>query len=155
MAFSNQSPFSDIVVTTDGSCSPNNGNGSGGWAYVVRENGQVIGQESGRENKTTNNRMEFMAILQALRSFVEPTHITVRTDSQYAMKSVTVWAHGWKRRGWRTSEGESVKNRDLIEEILAEMDRHSVKMEWVRGHNGDRDNEKCDGLAAKARKRRK
>lgn len=154
MAFSSQKPSSNIVVITDGSCSPNDGTGSGGWAYIVKENGVIIRQESGREIRTTNNRMEFAAILYALRSFVLPTYLTIRTDSQYAMKSITAWARGWKTRGWRTSQGEPVKNRDLIEEILTEMDKHKVKIEWVKGHNGDEDNEKCDRLAMKARKKK-
>jgi ribonuclease HI len=78
--------------------------------------------------------------------------VLVRTDSQYAMNCVTRWCLAWVRRGWKTAQGKEVKNRELIEKVLGEMKRHVVETVWVRGHAGDKDNEKCDELAAAARK---
>jgi ribonuclease HI len=156
MSFSPTSPAQSslprLVITTDGSCYPNDGTGSGAWAYVVRDGDTTTVNSGVLPAPTTNNIAELTAILRALESIPEPRIILLRTDSQYALCCLTRWCQAWVKRGWKTSQGADVKNRGLIEKVLGEMGRHVVEVVWVKSHNGDLDNEKCDELAAAARK---
>jgi ribonuclease HI len=141
------------TVTTDGSCHPNDGTGCGGWAAVIRVEGRAAREVSGGLPRgSTNNVAELTAILEGLRA-LEPDvkEVSIRTDSQYAMNSLTIWQEGWARRGWITSTGTPVRNRELIETTVAEMSRRVVTISWTRGHIGDPDNERCDELALIAR----
>lgn len=146
------------VVTTDGSCFPNDGTGNGGWAAVIRIQGLAAQETSGGLRKSTtapvtNNVAELTAVLEGLRALPDTIRtVLIRTDSQYTMNSLTIWHSGWKARGWRTSQGEPVKNRPLIETILAEIaKRDSVSFEWTKGHSTDIDNCRCDELALNER----
>ncbi len=103
----------------------------------------------GGEKSTTNNRMEMMAVIEALSALKRPCAITLHVDSQYVLKGMTEWLPGWKTRGWRTAAKAPVKNVDLwqrLDALIAESD-HTIEWRWVRGHNGDPGNERADALA--------
>ncbi|KAB7766283.1 ribonuclease HI [Xanthomonas maliensis] len=133
-----------IEVHTDGSCLGNPG--PGGWAALLRYNGREK-ELSGGEATTTNNRMELMAAIMALEALTEPCQIVLHTDSQYVRQGITEWMAGWVRRGWKTAGGDPVKNRELWERLHAATQRHTIEWRWVKGHNGDPDNERVDVLA--------
>ncbi|MBB1471488.1 ribonuclease HI [Luteimonas sp. MC1782] len=133
-----------IEVHTDGACLGNPG--PGGWAALLRYGARerVL---AGGEALTTNNRMELMAAIVALETLTEACEVTLHTDSQYVRQGITEWMKNWVRRGWKTSGGDPVKNRDLWERLHAATGRHSIDWRWVKGHSGDPDNERVDVLA--------
>ncbi|MFO3705780.1 ribonuclease HI [Xanthomonas codiaei] len=133
-----------IEVHTDGSCLGNPG--PGGWAALLRYNGREK-ELAGGEAVSTNNRMELMAAIMALETLTEPCQIVLHTDSQYVRQGITEWMSGWVRRGWKTAGGDPVKNRELWERLHAATQRHRIDWRWVKGHNGDPDNERVDVLA--------
>jgi len=141
----------EITVHTDGCCLGNPG--KGGFAAVVRryENGVEIEKQvvSDHAPDTTNNRMELMAAITGLRQIKpnEPAKITVFSDSQYVVLGMTERLPKWRSKGWRTASGQSVKNRELWETLLAVSEGLNVQWEWVRGHSGDPRNEEADLLA--------
>jgi ribonuclease HI len=137
----------EIVIYTDGSCEGNPG--PGGWAAIVDEDGERR-ELTGGEPQTTNNRMEMMAVIQGLASLEEPAAVRVVTDSQYVVKGMQSWIHGWRRKGWKTAAGDPVKNRDLWEELDRVASPHRMTWEWVRGHDGHPENERADTLAREA-----
>ena len=137
----------DVVIYTDGGCLGNPG--PGGWAAMLECAGQRR-ELSGGEPATTNNRMELQAAIEALRALKEPCVVTLYTDSVYVRSGITQWLPGWKRRGWRTSTKEPVKNEDLWRQLDHESSRHQVTWRWLKGHNGHVDNEACDRLATEA-----
>jgi ribonuclease HI len=124
----------EALVWTDGACSGNPG--PGGWAAIVVPAGGGDPVElSGGDPHTTNNRMEFTAALEGLRSLPDGSNVLIVTDSQLMLNSMTVWLPGWKRKGWKTSGGKPVKNQDLIQALEAEIARHAaVRWHWVKGH---------------------
>ncbi|HTX72437.1 MAG TPA: ribonuclease HI [Rectinemataceae bacterium] len=151
----------EITIYTDGGCSGNPG--PGGWAYVYEEEGQEF-LGSGGEAATTNNRMELRAVIEAL-SFAESrghavgaargdasgaasgdATILVLTDSQYVKNGITTWIANWKRNGWRTSDKKAVKNRELWEELDLLVSRTRPRFQWVEGHAGVENNERCDAM---------
>ncbi|MFP5358486.1 MAG: ribonuclease HI [Gammaproteobacteria bacterium] len=134
----------EVVVHTDGACKGNPG--PGGWGARLEHNGRVR-ELCGGEARTTNNRMELMAAIQALETLREPCMVTLHTDSTYVMKGLTEWLPAWKARGWRTADRKPVKNQDLWERLDAAVARHQVQWRWVKGHNGDAGNERADQLA--------
>jgi ribonuclease HI len=97
--------------------------------------------------QTTNNRMELLAVIEALRALKRPVRARVHTDSQYVQKGISEWIHAWKRRGWKTSDRQPVKNVDLWQALDLEAARHSVEWFWVKGHAGHAENERADALA--------
>ena len=103
----------------------------------------------GGEATTTNNRMEMMAVIEALRALKRPSKVILHTDSTYVMKGMTEWIHGWKARGWRTAAKEPVKNVDLWKALDVEVARHQIEWKWVKGHSGHDGNERADALANK------
>ncbi|MEM9147918.1 MAG: ribonuclease HI [Pseudomonadota bacterium] len=134
---------------TDGACSGNPG--PGGWGVVLEaRDGEDLLKErelSGHEAHTTNNRMELMAAIAALEILDRPSEITVITDSSYLRDGITGWIHGWKRNGWKTSAKKPVKNADLWQRLDQAQERHQVRWDWVKGHDGHPQNERADALA--------
>ena len=137
----------DVQVHTDGACLGNPG--PGGWGALLRWRG-IERELAGSEPATTNNRMELMAAIAALETLREPCDVVLHTDSQYVRQGITEWMANWVRRGWKTSGGDPVKNRDLWERLHAAAQRHKVDWRWVKGHSGDPDNERVDQLARAA-----
>ena len=133
-----------VLINTDGACLGNPG--PGGWAALLRY-GARERELAGGEAQTTNNRMELMAAIVALETLTEACEVTLVTDSQYVRQGITEWMAGWQRRGWKTSGGDAVKNRDLWERLHAATQRHRIDWRWVKGHSGDPDNERVDTLA--------
>jgi ribonuclease HI len=137
----------DVIIHTDGACSGNPG--PGGWGAVLAS-GRHRKELSGAEAKTTNNRMELMAAIQALEALKRPSRVHIFTDSAYLRNGITTWIYGWKRNGWLTSERKPVKNADLWRRLDEALARHEVQWHWVRGHAGNLDNERADELARAA-----
>ena len=136
-----------IEIHTDGACLGNPG--PGGWAALLRYKAHER-ELSGGEAHTTNNRMELMAAIAGLEALNEPCTIMLQTDSQYVRQGITEWMPGWVRRHWKTAGGDPVKNRDLWERLHAATQRHQIEWRWVKGHNGDPDNERVDQRARDA-----
>ncbi len=137
-----------ILVYTDGACSGNPGRG--GYGAILRFNGNEK-ELSGGFRDTTNNRMEIMGAITALEALREPCEVTVVTDSQYLVNSIEKrWVFGWKARGWRRGKNEPVQNIDLWKRLLPLLERHRVSFQWIRGHAGHPENERCDALAVAA-----
>jgi ribonuclease HI len=124
----------EALVWTDGACRGNPG--PGGWAaIVVPAHGGAPVELTGGALHTTNNRMEYTAAVEGLRSLPERSRACVVTDSRLMLDSMTKWIAGWRRRGWRTATGDPVKNQDLVLALEAEIARHAhVRWHWVRGH---------------------
>jgi ribonuclease HI len=133
-----------IDIYTDGACSGNPG--PGGWGAILRK-GSSEKELFGGELLTTNNRMEMMAVIEALRALKEPVKARVHTDSQYVQKGISEWIHGWKRRGWKTANKAPVKNEDLWRELDRLAAQHAIEWIWVKGHAGHVENERADALA--------
>ena len=139
----------DNSLAVDAACSGNPG--PGGWGAVLRYrfNGKVYEKElSGGDASTTNNRMELTAFIEALRQLKEPCEVRLCSDSQYVINGLEKgWARGWKRRGWKKSDGSPALNPDLWEQALEQEARHKITYVWVKGHAGHPENERCDQLA--------
>jgi ribonuclease HI len=133
-----------IDIFTDGACSGNPG--PGGWGAILRK-GATEKELFGGERLTTNNRMEMMAVIEALRALTQPVEARVHTDSQYVQKGISEWIHGWKKRGWKTAAKEPVKNEDLWRELDRLAAQHKIEWIWVKGHAGHAENERADVLA--------
>ncbi len=133
-----------IELYTDGACSGNPG--PGGWGVILRM-GEHEKELFGGEPETTNNRMEMMAVIEGLRALKRSVRADIYTDSQYVMKGMNEWIHGWKARGWKTASKEPVKNVDLWQALDKECARHELKWHWVKGHAGHVENERADALA--------
>ena len=139
----------DVVdIYTDGACSGNPG--PGGWGAILRvseKKGGVEREIYGGEKDTTNNRMELMAVIEALRTLKRPVSARVHTDSQYVQKGISEWIVSWKRRGWKTADKKPVKNVDLWLELDRLVAGHGIHWHWVKGHAGHPENERADRLA--------
>lgn len=136
-----------IKIYTDGSCLSNPGNG--GWAAIININGKIK-KISGNEKNTTNNRMELMAPINALKNINSKDPIEIFTDSKYVKNGITEWINTWVLNNWKTSKKEDVKNKDLWLELHKLNQSLSVKWNWVKAHAGDPLNEEVDMLAKKA-----
>ena len=136
-----------IKIYTDGSCMSNPGNG--GWAAIININGKIK-KISGNEKNTTNNRMELMAPINALKNINSKDPIEIFTDSKYVKNGITEWINTWVLNNWKTSKKEDVKNKDLWLELHKLNQTLSVKWNWVKAHAGDPLNEEVDMLAKKA-----
>jgi ribonuclease HI len=137
-----------VTIYTDGGADPNPG--PGGWGVVlVHPPSGKLRELRGGEPQTTNNRMELTAAIRALEALRQPSRVELHTDSQYLRQGVTEWLPGWIARGWRRKDGE-LRNEDLWRRLAAEAARHEVNWHWVRGHAGDRYNERADQLASEA-----
>lgn len=139
-----------IIIYTDGSSKGNPG--PGGWGAIIIEE-RVTSHEArvkeigGREEETTNNRMEMRAAIEALRQTPENSEIEIHTDSEYLMKGTTLWIKNWQKNNWRTKDKREVLNRDLWEKLLEETQRRNVAWKKVLGHSGHDFNERCDQIA--------
>lgn len=134
-----------IELFTDGACSGNPG--SGGWGAILRYNGHEK-ELCGGEAETTNNRMELTAVIEGLSALREPCRVRLVTDSRYVADGISKgWARSWQRNGWKKADKKPALNSDLWERALALLERHTVEIEWVRGHAGHPENERCDALA--------
>jgi ribonuclease HI len=133
-----------VIIHTDGACSGNPG--PGGWGAILTF-GDREKELFGGETQTTNNRMELMGAIVALESLTRPCPVVLYTDSQYVQKGISEWIHGWKKRGWKKSDGKPVINADLWQRLDLAAQSHKVDWRWVRGHNGDPMNERADELA--------
>jgi ribonuclease HI len=136
-----------VSIYTDGACSGNPG--PGGWAALLRY-GLREKELSGGVSKTTNNRMEMTAALEALKSLKTPCQVDFYSDSEYLRKGITEWMANWKRRGWKTTAKKPVKNQDLWKALDNAIQPHQINWHWVRGHAGHRDNERVDRMARQA-----
>jgi ribonuclease HI len=133
-----------VEIFTDGACKGNPG--PGGWGALLLASGKEK-EMFGGELKTTNNRMELKAVIEALQALKRPCEIIVHTDSQYVQKGISEWIHGWKMRGWKTAAKEPVKNADLWQALDAAQAQHRIQWRWVKGHAGHPGNERADDLA--------
>ena len=140
-----------VIIYTDGGASPNPG--LGGWAAILHSPAHSKTREiCGAEPDTTNNRMELTAAIRALEALKVPCEVDLYTDSAYLQNAfVKRWLVSWKRKGWKTSAGSDVLNRDLWERLEELTKIHRVSWHWVKGHSDDVRNERCDELVRKAR----
>nr|WP_086941231.1 ribonuclease HI [Thaumasiovibrio occultus] len=136
-----------VEIFTDGSCLGNPG--PGGYGALMRYKGHTRELSDGF-TLTTNNRMELLAAIEALRALKESCEVQLTTDSQYVRQGITQWIHNWKKRGWKTADKKAVKNADLWQALDTECARHDVTWHWVKGHAGHPENERCDELARAA-----
>jgi ribonuclease HI len=137
-----------VTVFTDGACLGNPG--PGGYAAIL-EHPPHRKEIVGGFRRTTNNRMELMAAIKALEALKQPCEVDLFSDSAYLVNSISKgWARRWKANGWRRSPGGVVPNWDLWQQLLALADVHTIRMQWVRGHDGHVENEQCDKLATAA-----
>lgn len=137
----------EIQIFTDGSCLGNPG--PGGYGAILRYNKHEK-ELSGGFFYTTNNRMELLAVIEALNSLKEPCKITVMSDSQYMKNGITKWIHNWKKDNWAVAMRKSIKNIDLWKRLDKAVTPHQIDWQWVRGHSGHVENERCDEIARKA-----
>jgi Ribonuclease HI len=138
-----------VEIHTDGACSGNPG--PGGWAAILIFK-QIERELSGGERQTTNNRMELTAAIKALEALNEPCEVTLNSDSKYLVDGMTKgWAKSWQKNGWIKSDKKPALNPELWERLLDLCQTHKVKFSWVRGHNGNEYNERCDALAVAQR----
>lgn len=139
--------MSDYIVYTDGGCDPNPG--PGGWGALIIH-GKTRRELSGADPHSTNNRMELTAAIQALKLIEKPASVTIFTDSQYLQKGISEWMPKWLARNWRGSSGP-IANQDLWKELLAASKGHQISWHWLRGHAGNKENERVDFLCRAAR----
>lgn len=138
------SELKKVTVHTDGACEGNPG--PGGWAAVLRF-GSHLRELTGGDPATTNNRMELQAAISALAALKEPCDVDLFTDSEYLRQGITEWLRIWKANRWRTAERKPVKNDDLWRQLDEVASRHTIHWQWLKGHAGHPDNERCDQLA--------
>ncbi len=139
------SDIKKVEIFTDGACSGNPG--PGGWGAILRykENEKEL---CGGEKETTNNRMELTAVICALQALKEKCDVTICTDSKYVVDGITKGcAVSWKKNGWKKADKKPALNPDLWDTLLTELSKHQYKFEWIKGHAGHPENERCDKLA--------
>jgi ribonuclease HI len=132
------------IIFTDGACLGNPG--PGGYAAVIT----IAGEEQiivGRDQSTTNNKMEITAAIKALEAVPQGLPIVIHSDSQYVIKGAIEWLRGWKAKGWRKADGKPVMNQDLWMQMDALMVGRQITWKWVKGHAGHPENERVDRLA--------
>ena len=135
----------EVELFCDGACSGNPG--EGGWGSILRYRGaeKVL---SGGDRNTTNNRMELTAVIRALSILKERCKVTIYTDSQYVVNGIQLgWAKSWRANGWRKKDNKPALNAELWSELLDLLEQHEVQFEWIKGHAGHPENERCDKLA--------
>ena len=136
-----------INIWTDGACSGNPG--PGGWGALIKYDNSTK-EISGSEKNTTNNRMEMMAVIEALKYIDTESKINIYTDSKYVKEGITNWIIGWKKNNWKNSKKNDVKNKDLWVELDILSQKHNISWNWVKGHSGNIENDIADKLATEA-----
>jgi len=136
-----------IKIWTDGACSGNPG--PGGWGVLIKNN-NTIEELSGSEANTTNNRMEMIAVINALKSINSNKKIVIFTDSKYVKDGISSWINNWKINNWKNSQKKDVKNKDLWQELDILTKKYDIQWEWVKGHSGNIENDIADKLATSA-----
>ncbi len=135
----------EVELFTDGACSGNPG--PGGWGAILRYN-SVEKELCGGEADTTNNRMELTAVIEGLKALKEPCIVNICTDSKYVCDGINLgWAEGWRARGWKKADKKPALNPDLWSELLDLTKKHKVTFNWIKGHAGHPENERCDKMA--------
>ena len=135
----------EIELFTDGACSGNPG--PGGWGAILRS-GDYEKELSGGQAQTTNNRMELTAVIEGLSALKYPCKVRLVTDSKYVADGISKgWAASWRKNGWRKADKKPALNPDLWEKLLDLLEVHEVEIEWIKGHAGHPENERCDRLA--------
>ena len=133
-----------IKIYTDGSCLENPGNG--GWAAIIIEDGKKI-QIKGSKKNTTNNQMELLAPIQALKKISKGSTVQIFTDSKYVKSGITEWIHNWKKNGWKTANKQKVKNKELWIELDLLNNQYDIEWTWVKAHSSDKLNNEVDLIA--------
>lgn len=134
-----------VNIFTDGACSGNPG--PGGWGVILLYN-DTERELSGGQAKTTNNRMELTAVIMGLRALKKPCRAVITTDSKYICDAVNQgWVYKWKENGWMRNNKDKALNVDLWEELLGLLETHEVTFNWIKGHAGHPQNERCDKMA--------
>lgn len=133
-----------VIIYTDGACRGNPGAGGWGVFLTYKDSSKEL---YGGSYDSTNNRMELMAAIQALEALKKPCAVKLNTDSKYVLQGITEWLPNWKKRGWKTASKTAVKNEDLWRRLDAATERHSIEWLWVKGHSGDKGNDRADALA--------
>lgn len=136
-----------VEIYTDGACSGNPG--PGGWGAILVYGDKVKEMSDGCAH-TTNNQMEMLACIKALRALKERCDVVLTTDSKYVKDGITSWIVGWKKRNWKNAKGQPVKNKDLWLQLDELVTKHNVRWKWVKGHSGHPMNERADQLATSA-----
>lgn len=137
----------DVIIYTDGACSGNPG--AGGWGTILEYKGKTK-ELCGGSELTTNNKMELTAVIEGLKALKEPCSVTVITDSQYVSNGITLgWAKSWKENGWKKKDKKPALNPELWDELLNLCEKHIVTFNWIKGHAGHPENERCDEMAVK------
>ena len=138
-------PSQSITIYTDGACNPNPG--PGGWAAILLKPNGTPQELCGAVAHTTNNQMELQAVTEALKALPNPHQITLYTDSKYLRQGITEWLPQWQQRGWKTTDKKAVKNQEFWQALAAQVQRHQIDWRWVKGHAGNKWNERADVLA--------
>jgi ribonuclease HI len=133
-----------VIIYTDGACRGNPG--PGGWGAILTYKGNTK-EFYGGERETTNNRMELLAVINALEALTKPCSVQINSDSKYVLQGITEWMDNWKKRGWKTASKSPVKNEDLWRRLDTARTPHRIEWKWVKGHSGDSGNDKADQLA--------
>ena len=134
-----------IEIYTDGACSKNPG--PGGWAFIIKFNEHVL-KKSGAEKNTTNNRMELLGVINALKALKKPCQVEIFSDSKYVVDSIKKrWVFNWQKNNWIKPNKQKALNQDLWEELLNLLKIHKTEFFWVKGHSENKENELCDKLA--------
>ena len=136
-----------IKIYTDGSCLENPGNG--GWAAIIIDGGKKT-QIKGSKKNTTNNQMELLAPIEALKKIPKGSKIEIFTDSKYVKSGITEWIHNWKKNGWKTADKQKVKNRELWTELDFLANKFEISWNWVKAHSNDKLNNEVDLIAREA-----
>ena len=136
-----------IKIYTDGSCLGNPGNG--GWAAIIIDDNKKI-QIKGSKKDTTNNQMELLATIKALKKIPKGSSVQIFTDSRYVKSGITEWIHNWKKNGWKTANKQPVKNKNLWTELDLMTSEFEIKWIWVKGHSSDKLNNEVDFMAREA-----
>ena len=136
-----------IKIYTDGSCLGNPGNG--GWAAIIIDDNKII-RINGSKKNTTNNQMELLAPIKALKKIPKGSNVQIFTDSKYVKSGITEWIHNWKKNGWKTANKQPVKNKELWTELDLMTNEFQIKWSWVKGHSTDVLNNEVDLIAREA-----